>query len=225
MYRWNPFTNNLEEKGDWFFGGNTLGSKKTIGSIDNQDFGIITNNTERLTVLKGGNVGIGTSTPSEKLEVVGKLKIGNNTISGESFTFEEDTFFGMKVANPNGYIRITPGNSSWAHIYTDRGNFIFNKPVWTIAGAFSSYYNQNLLLQTGGTTRISVGYANGNVGIGITTPTAKLDVNSDILRLRTAKTPATAGATGNQGDIAWDSGYLYVCVNTNEWKRAELLTW
>ena len=46
MYKWNPFTNNLDEKGDWFFGGNTLGSKKTIGSIDNQDFGIITNNLE-----------------------------------------------------------------------------------------------------------------------------------------------------------------------------------
>ncbi|HNU95497.1 MAG TPA: hypothetical protein PKK32_00825, partial [Candidatus Paceibacterota bacterium] len=27
---------------DWLLNGNTLGSKKTIGSIDNQDFGIIT---------------------------------------------------------------------------------------------------------------------------------------------------------------------------------------
>jgi hypothetical protein len=65
----------------------------------------------------------------------------------------------------------------------------------------------------------------GNVGINTTAPTAVLDINSDILRLRTAKTPATAGATGNQGDIAWDSGYIYVCVATNTWKRAELLSW
>lgn len=66
----------------------------------------------------------------------------------------------------------------------------------------------------------------GNVGIGnIAAPTAKLDINSDILRLRTAKTPASAGATGNAGDICWDSSYVYICVDTNTWKRAEITTW
>ena len=65
----------------------------------------------------------------------------------------------------------------------------------------------------------------GLVGVGTIAPTAQLDINSDILRLRTAKTPATAGASGNQGDIAWDSNYLYVCTSTNAWKRAALATW
>ena len=68
----------------WKLGGNTLGSKKTIGSIDNQDFGIITNNSERLTVLKSGNVGIGTTNPgTAKLAVMGgNVGIGttNSTI-------------------------------------------------------------------------------------------------------------------------------------------------
>jgi hypothetical protein len=66
---------------------------------------------------------------------------------------------------------------------------------------------------------------NGNVGIGTTSPTAKLDISSDILRLRTAKTPATAGATGNQGDLCWDASYVYVCVATNSWKRAAIAAW
>jgi hypothetical protein len=65
----------------------------------------------------------------------------------------------------------------------------------------------------------------GSVGIGTTTPTALLDVNSDILRLRTAKTPATAGAAGNQGDFCWSTGFFYVCVATNTWKRSALTTW
>lgn len=65
----------------------------------------------------------------------------------------------------------------------------------------------------------------GNVGIGTTLPLALLDINSDILRLRTAKTPATAGATGNQGDICWDADYVYVCTATNTWKRAAIATW
>lgn len=37
--------------------------------------------------------------------------------------------------------------------------------------------------------------------------------------------PASAGATGTQGDIAWDSSYIYVCTATNTWKRAALSTW
>ena len=50
-------------------GGNTFGSKKLIGSTDNQDFGIITNNTERVTVTKDGNVGINTTALNNKLTI------------------------------------------------------------------------------------------------------------------------------------------------------------
>lgn len=66
---------------------------------------------------------------------------------------------------------------------------------------------------------------NGNVGIGTVTPTALLDINSDILRLRTSKTPASASAPGNAGDICWDSNYLYICITTDTWKRSAIATW
>ena len=65
----------------------------------------------------------------------------------------------------------------------------------------------------------------GNVGIGTTTPTAKLDIDSDIFRVRTAKTPASAGAAGNTGDRAWDADYFYICVATNTWERTAHATW
>ena len=65
----------------------------------------------------------------------------------------------------------------------------------------------------------------GNVGMGTANPTALLDVNSNTIRLRTAKTPASASDTGNTGDIAWDSFYIYVCVATNTWKRVLISTW
>ena len=67
--------------------------------------------------------------------------------------------------------------------------------------------------------------ASGNVGIGTSAPTALLDINSNTLRLRTAKTPASATDTGNAGDIAWDANYIYVCTATNTWKRTALSTW
>jgi len=65
----------------------------------------------------------------------------------------------------------------------------------------------------------------GKVGVGTIEPTALLDVNSDIVRVRTSKTPATSGATGNAGDICWDANYIYVCVATNTWKRSAIATW
>ena len=37
--------------------------------------------------------------------------------------------------------------------------------------------------------------------------------------------PASAADTGAQGDIAWDTSYIYVCTATNTWKRAALSTW
>lgn len=41
----------------------------------------------------------------------------------------------------------------------------------------------------------------------------------------TPQVPATATATGIKGQLAWDSGYIYVCTATNTWKRAALASW
>ncbi|MCW5941703.1 MAG: hypothetical protein KIS66_05700 [Fimbriimonadaceae bacterium] len=71
----------------------------------------------------------------------------------------------------------------------------------------------------------ALGLNSGSVGIRTQSPTAPLDVNADTIRLRTAKTPASASAAGNTGDLAWDADYVYVCVATNTWKRAPIATW
>ena len=67
--------------------------------------------------------------------------------------------------------------------------------------------------------RITIEGTNGFLGINTNTPTQKLDINSDSFRLRTAKTPSSAGATGDQGTIAWDANYIYVCIATDTWRR------
>lgn len=66
----------------------------------------------------------------------------------------------------------------------------------------------------------------GNVGIGTSTPTARLDVSGatgyNQLRARTSYTPSSSGDTnGNIGDIAWDNNYIYVKTNTG-WGRSTL---
>lgn len=64
----------------------------------------------------------------------------------------------------------------------------------------------------------------GNVGIGTDSPTQRLDVNSSGIRIRHSQTPASGFAAGNQGDIVWDTNYVYICVETNTWKRSALST-
>jgi hypothetical protein len=75
-----------------------------------------------------------------------------------------------------GYIQIGPANDNWAHIYSDRPKFIFNKSVYIQGGKLSTYSTANLSLQTNGTTRLTILNSNGNVGIGKTNPSAKLHV-------------------------------------------------
>ena len=43
--------------------------------------------------------------------------------------------------------------------------------------------------------------------------------------LGSTRTPASASATGNGGEVCWDSDYIYVCTASNTWKRAALSTW
>ena len=71
----------------------------------------------------------------------------------------------------------------------------------------------------------------GSLGIGIyPTPVISDGVGfhikgGKILRLDTSKTPASATATGNVGEICWDASYVYVCIATNSWKRAAIEAW
>jgi len=78
------------------------------------------------------------------------------------------------------------------------------------------------------TAAVSAGAIDGT-NIGGTTPDAgtftTLATTGDKISVQTAKTPASAGASGTAGDIAWDTNYVYVCVATNTWKRAALSTW
>ena len=115
--------------------------------------------TEKMCIDPLGNVGIGTTAPGYPLDV-------NVAAGGWKAIFR----------GSDGYIQMGPANSSWAHIYTDRPNFIFNVPVYTVGNAFSSYSSGDLSLQTGGTTRIYAVNATGNVGIGNTSPGYTLDV-------------------------------------------------
>jgi len=56
-------------------GGDLSGQNRSVGNIDNFSFSIITNNEDRIHISANGNVGIGTTTPTVRLECVGQVKI------------------------------------------------------------------------------------------------------------------------------------------------------
>lgn len=45
------------------------------------------------------------------------------------------------------------------------------------------------------------------------------------VRFDNTPVPASAAAAGTPGEIAWDSGFVYVCVAANTWKRVAIATW
>jgi hypothetical protein len=65
--------------------------------------------------------------------------------------------------------------------------------------------------------------AGGN--LGLTIDGSGDTMLSGQLNIATAATPASAAAAGTTGDIAWDSGFIYVCTATNAWKRVAIATW
>jgi hypothetical protein len=52
--------------------GNTAG-ESVVGTLSNQNFGIVTNGGQKVTVTTGGNVGIGTTSPGTTLAVAGGI--------------------------------------------------------------------------------------------------------------------------------------------------------
>jgi hypothetical protein len=63
------------------------------------------------------------------------------------------------------------------------------------------------------------------IGILTNAPSEALDVNSDAVRLRTARTPASSNNTAvgwGVGTIAWDSSYLYIATSSSVIKRVAL---
>jgi len=101
-----------------------------------------------------------------------------NTASGAEITFDAETTIGLRLENTHGYVSITPLNAGWAHIYTDRSRFIFNKDVVSYTGVFSAYSTNDMVFNTNTSTeQMRIVASTGNVGINTTAPATLLDVN------------------------------------------------
>jgi Peptidase_G2, IMC autoproteolytic cleavage domain len=82
--------------GDWKLDGNSNGVLRSIGTNDNFDFPIETNGTEKMRVMAGGNVGIGTAAPSTRFHVYGTT---TNAMTVQSTSTESDINYIVPTGN------------------------------------------------------------------------------------------------------------------------------
>ena len=125
---------------------------------------------EHIFIKNGGNVGIGTINPNEKLNVNGNAIIGSNnvdaTLNGQgTFQANSDLNNAGFIATPWVYARAIEGDQ--------RGGAA---TMITLGGQNGFTNNDQIGFITNGQQRMLVD-TNGNVGIGITSPSEKLDVN------------------------------------------------
>ena len=166
-----------------------------------------------------GNVGIGTTNPTYKLDVVGTINASNVLINGSSISSSQWTTTGSNIYYNTGNVGI--GTASPSSTLTVVGNI-------NVTG--NIYLNQSLILNGGvgggggGGGWIVSGndiYSPniGNVGIGTTIPNATLEVVGG-MRMNTNSTKPTCNA-GQRGTMWFEQSspgtddFMYACMRNS----------
>jgi len=160
-----------------------------------------------------------------------KFKISSTALGAVDFLIIEDAStrdVGIGVSNPAGQLHISD-TTTVTDIYVSNstsGVTANDGIIIQLANSDAVLFNQesgHLLLGSGSADIYLLN--NGNIGINTSGPTELLDINSNNIRIRTAKTPTSATEACDQGEISWDTNFIYVCVATNTWKRSAISTW
>ena len=182
----------------WNTDGNT-GTNPTanfIGTRDNNDFVLRTNNVENMRIKNTGNVGIGTPAPDEKLDVFGNIELsgGNRTVQTQVMT-ANGTGFSLTVKASdnqnngfnaqNGGSVIIQGGKGFNWTTGAGGGHVYLRSGANETQASAGYRDGGyIIFQTGSRNNTFIERArmldNGNFGLGTTAPTAQLDLTQQI---------------------------------------------
>jgi hypothetical protein len=176
--------------------GGTLQNGINFNSVSNADnffifngdftttagFGIynITTSTMPFFIFDNGNIGISTTTDAGfKLDINGTTRL-TGALTGTSATFSGKVLINtvtnvqgsLQVTTSDGGLLVNSDNSNFAILFRNTSS---SNKLWD----FSSFNNDFTINEGGVATRMYF-QAGGNVGIGTTTPSAKLSVVGDV---------------------------------------------
>ena len=173
-------------------------------------------------IFNGGNVGIGTTSPTQKLEVNGNMYF---TTDGNAFLSTAGTsYFKPASGNTNQAIQLTPlgtGTVSQMYLHGQVSTSVGTRSEWTQSGANTIIRNQTLgggsqgyiSLEQDGSTRMRIDTA-GNVGIGTTTPGRTLTVVGDVRATGILYDSSNSAGTSGNFLMSTATGYQWTATST-----------
>ncbi|GIV50346.1 MAG: hypothetical protein KatS3mg038_0867 [Candidatus Kapaibacterium sp.] len=166
----------------WALTGNAISGTHFLGTTNAQPLVIRTSNTERMRIDASGNIGIGTTSPSNLLHIVGS----SNPVRVQGLS-TDNTIDNILVVDANGVMKIRTASSLSGTLgWSLTGNSSTN-PSTNFLGTTDA---ADLVVRTNNTERLRI-TSGGNVGIGTTSPSALLDVAGN------ANVAGNAGVGGN----------------------------
>ncbi len=182
-----------------FFGDDNLASI-TASATTTPDLKFLTNNTEYMRITNAGNVGIGSSAPSQLLDINGDVRIGLGTFNNPSTNADLYVSGNLEVDGSVWLGDAAADNLTVTGTFTQTGdsNITGNFGVGTTTPQTKLAVLGPVGIGTW-TTQAGVGLAvlNGNVGIGTTTPQAAFTVTNGNVGIGTWAPTAALGVGAN----------------------------
>jgi hypothetical protein len=203
-------------------GADNMGNHTATQNLNLSTYKLVGNGgTEGVSIDNSGNVGIGTTSPLAKVDIVGgsgvpavwvsNTSTTNTAKQGIFGTYSYDTsqlpFAAFEAYSASGV------NNAYIGGGTAYGN-----------AATAIYFNTAANpTTTVGTTRMTIN-SSGNVGIGITTPTAALDVNGKVRSTASVGYDSQTGTitTSSTADVFDTTTSASVSVQTNDLVKVDL---